>query len=472
MGGTLEAVDVVVVGGGVLGCAVAAELSATTASVCLLEAEGDVCEGASKGNAGNTISFYGEPGTVENELISASNPGWEALCRRLDVPFRRIGAVMVAVTGAESDRLDVVRQEIQSAGVRAELLTAAQVRQAEPLVTGDCAGGVALPDEGIIDPMRLTIGYAKLAIGNGAHVRLNSPVTAIEHDEHGFVVTIPAGRVRARFLVNAAGYGAPLISRLAGGEELSGWPRRGQYVVIDREFGARLSRIVFCTPTPETKGINVMPTTNGSALLGPTALDELEGDDRKATDAATIDYVLAQAARLVPAAAKAHAIKTFAANRPASDERHRLRFDTKVPAMLHVNSRSAGVSISPAAAHMALALLKEAGLDVAERSDPVTTLAPVRRLRTAAAPGELARLNPRYGQVVCACEHVSAAEIEAALTGPLPATSVDGVRKRTGAAYGRCQGSLCMAGLSFMIAMSANATPNSVHQTARGTLGV
>jgi glycerol-3-phosphate dehydrogenase len=464
-------VDVVVVGGGVLGCAVAARLSTTTASVCLLEAEHDVCEGASKGNAGNTISFYGEPGTEENELINASNPGWEVLCRRLDVPFRRIGAVMVAVTRSEVERLEVVHEEIRRAGARAELLTAAQVRKAEPLVTDACLGGVALPDEGIIDPMRLTIGYAKLAIENGVDVRLDSPVTAITRDEHGFIVTVPTGHIRARFLVNAAGYGARLISRLAGGEELTGWPRRGQYVVIDREFGSRLSRIVFCTPSPETKGINVMPTTNGSVLLGPTAFDDFEGDDRKGTDADTIDYVRSQAGRLVPEAANALAIKVFAANRPASDERHRLRFDTKVPAMLHVNSRSAGVSISPAAADMALGLLKESGLDVTERSDPVTRLKPVARLRTATAPQELTKLNPRYGQVVCACEHVSAAEIEQALSGPLPATSVDGVRKRTGAAYGRCQGSLCLAGLSFMTAISTNATPTSVRQTSRGTLG-
>jgi glycerol-3-phosphate dehydrogenase len=463
--------DVVIIGAGVLGGAVAARLSATSASTCLLEGESDVGEGASKGNAGVAVSYYGGPGSLETQLINSSNPGWERLCERLDVPYRRIGAIMVALSDEEGERLEAIREEAEACGARAELLSARQVFEAEPLVSGECVAGLSLPDEGIIDPMRLAIAYAQLAVLNGVDVRLGERVTAVERagSEVSTVVTT-RGRLQARFVVNAAGLGAGRISALAGGEPITTWPRKGQYVVLDRSFGERLSKIVFCTHLPDTKGINVVPTVHGSALLGPTAQDGEDPDDR-ATDAETIAHVIKQAGRLVPAASADYAIKTFAANRPASDEQHRLRIDPLVPNLLHVTDRSAGVSISPASAEEALVLLRHAGLEAAERADAVASVTPVARLRSAEDPEALTSIDPLYGQVVCACEHVSAAEIARALDGPLPASSVDGVRKRTGATYGRCQGSLCLAGVTFLCALSTNTGPADAPSTTRGTVG-
>ncbi|WP_182886629.1 NAD(P)/FAD-dependent oxidoreductase [Microbispora sp. H10885] len=463
--------DVVVVGGGVLGTAVAERLARTSASVCLLEAEGDVGEHASKGNAGVAVSYYGGPGTLETELINASNPLWEELCERLDVPYRRIGGLMVALSEREAERLEHTRAEAAACGVRVRILSAGEVREAEPLVTPDAVAGLSLPDEGVIDPMRLTASFASLAAANGAVIRLRERVEAIEHEDDGASTVITdAGRYRARFVVNAAGVGAGAVSRMAGGEPLVTWPRKGQYVVVDRAFAGALRQIVFCTHLPDTKGINVVPTTHGSALLGPTATDVTDPDDR-ATDAETIARVVAEAARLVPAVAEAYAIKTFAANRPAGDEPHRLRVDAHVPNLVHVTDRSAGVSISPAAAQYTLDLLQAAGLDAVERPDAHTALPRIPRLRTAPEPERLTEVNPLYGQVVCACEHVSAAEIDAALSAPVPATSIDGVRKRTGAGYGRCQGSLCLAGISFLTAMATGCGPDTVRHTVRGTVG-
>jgi glycerol-3-phosphate dehydrogenase len=460
-----------VVGGGVLGTAIAARIAATTASVCLLEAETDVAEGASKGNAGVAVAYYGPPGTDEAGLIAASYPGWEELTARLSVPYRRLGAVMVALDEEQAATLEHTRDEIRACGARAELLTPVQARNLEPLITTRCVAGLSMPDEGVIDPMALTVAYAQLAVANGAVIRLGSPVTAIEADETGrSILTTAAARIRARFVVNAAGVAAGRVSRLAGGEELRYWPRKGQYAVLDREFASSLTRIVFSTHSATTKGINVVPTTHGSALLGPTALDHDDAGD-KATDRDTVDRLVESAATLVPSISRQHVIKFFAANRPASDEQHRLRFDTKVPTLLHCTNRSAGVSISPAAAHRVLELLREAGLDAREHAGAVNALPAAPRLRSAADPAGLIGQDPQYGQVVCACEHVSAAEINRALAGPVPATSMDGVRKRTGAMYGRCQGSLCSAGIAFLTALGTGTGPGTVRQTARGTVG-
>jgi glycerol-3-phosphate dehydrogenase len=293
---------------------------------------------------------------------------------------------------------------------------------------------------------------------------------SIEQSAGRSLVVTDKGRLETRFVVNAAGVRAADISRLAGGEAFTSHPRKGQYVLLDRSFGSRLSRIVFSTHTPTTKGSNVVPTTHGSVLLGPTA-DDLEDADDRATDADTIAWILDNARRLVPATASAPRIKTFAANRPAGDEAHRLRRDAHVPNLVHVTDRSAGVSISPAAADLALDVLRDAGLDVLDNPRATARLPRIPRLRTHTDPASLPGIDPLYGQVICACEHVSAAEINQTLTGPVPAVSVDGVRKRSGAGYGRCQGSLCMAGVSFLTAMATGTGPDSVRQTARGTVG-
>lgn len=463
--------DVLIIGGGVLGTAVAERLARTDASVVLVEAENDVAEHASKGNAGVAVSYYGAPDTLETRLINASAPRWEEVCSRLDVPYRRIGGVMVALDTDEAERLEHTRDEVVACGVAVQDLDAGQVRRREPLVTSRAVAGLLLPDEGIIDPMRLTAAYARLAATNGCDFRFADRVTAIDRDSDDImVVTTSTSRITARFVVNAAGVGAADISRLAGGEALVSWPRKGQYAVVDRSFGQRLSSIVFCTHLPDTKGTNVVPTTHGSVLLGPTAHDIEDPDDRS-TDADTIEAIIESAARLVPAVRDAYVMKTFAANRPAGDEQHRLRFDAKVPTLLHCTDRSAGVSISPAAAEYTLQLLRDAGLDAPDRPCAQQVLPPVPRLRTSAHPDRLVAENSLAGMVVCACEQVSSAEIEAALTGPVPATSIEGVRKRTGASYGRCQGSLCLAGISFMTAMHTGADPATVLHTTRGTVG-
>jgi glycerol-3-phosphate dehydrogenase len=464
-------VDVAVVGGGVLGCAIAARLSATRASVCLLEAAGDVAEGASKGNAGIAVSYYGGPGTLDTELIGRANPGWEALCARLDVPYRRIGALMLALDDAEAAKLDEVAAEARACGARTAPIDGDRARALEPLVAPACRAALHLPDEGIVDPMRLTVAFARLAAANGCDVRRGAPVTALHREAGGRTrLVTPHGELRARFVVNAAGAAAGAVSALAGGEPYAVWPRKGQYVLLDREFGRRLRSIVFATPLADTKGVNVVPTTHGACLLGPTAADHDDARDA-ATDADTLAAVRASAARLVPASAAAAPIKVFAANRPASDERLRLRLDPRVNWLLHATNRSTGVSVAPAAAERALALLREAGLDAPDRDGAVRALPAVPRLRTARDPERLTALDPAYGQVVCACEQVSAAELAAALRGPVGARSVDAVRKRTGATYGRCQGAMCLAGVTFLCAMASGDGPAGARLTAAGSVG-
>lgn len=462
--------DVAIIGGGVLGTAVAERLTRTSLAVCLFESENDVGEQASKGNAGNTVSYYGAPGQ-QTDLINLSNPLWEEITTRLNVPFRRSGALMVAFDDHEIGRLERTLEEMMDCGVTANFVDGDMAREIEPLLSPKVVRAISMPNEGIIDPMRLTVAYANLAVMNGLTLFLGEPVTGIRKtDSDKWEITTDSRVVTSRYLINAAGVRAGYISELAGGENLEMWPRKGQYAVLDRAFGHKLKRIVFSTHQPDTKGTNVVPTTHGSVLLGPTAENHDDYRD-KSTDAHVIEEVIRQGIKLVPAVETAYVLKTFAANRPASDEPHRLRLDGRMENLIHVTDRSAGVSLSPAAAEMVANLLHQIGLDFEDQPNKQNVLPKIFQMRTTQTPELAVQSNPLYGQIVCVCENVSAAEIESALTSPVPACSVDGVRKRTGASYGRCQGSLCLAGITFLTALHSNKGPTDVRQTSEGTLG-
>lgn len=463
--------DVVVVGGGVVGTAIAARLSQTTARVCLVERDGDVADEASKGNAGIASSYYAEPGTLQARLISATYRRWEETCARLDVPYRRMGGLITALSEEEAAQLPPKLEEALGCGVNAEIISAERARSLEPLISDACEAALWLPDEGIIDPMRLTWALAELAVRNGTSIRLSSPVIGFDRDGTSLgTVRTPTDVLATRFVVNASGLALGMISDLAGGESLAMWPRKGQYWLLDRAFGERLSHIVFATPLPDTKGIHVVPTTNGTALLGPSAEDNDRPDDKE-TDGATLDYIFERAKRLVPSVSLEFAIKTFAAIRPASDEKIHVRRDPLVGNLVHAGNRSTGVSSSLGIADMVLELLQDAGLDVASRPEALISIPAVPRLRDHPAPETLTDLDPRYGQVVCVCEQVSAAEIAAALEAKVPARSIDGVRKRTRATGGSCQGAVCMAGVAFMCSLRTGAAPDEVLMVGNGRIG-
>jgi glycerol-3-phosphate dehydrogenase len=468
--------DVAIVGAGVVGAAVAWRLSQEPLRVLWLEAGHDVAEGATRANSAIATTGYDlDPASLEAKLLRASTSGWEELCERLDVPFGRIGALALAFNATEQAELARLAQRAEASGVATELLGAGDARRLCPMASPEAVAGLHVPAEGIIDPLRLTVGYAEAAVRSGVDLMRSAAVTGFRHagERISHVVTAK-GEFAAGAVVNAAGLAAGAVSVAAGAEPLSIWPRKGQFLVLDRELGRRVPKVLTPVPGPRTRGVLAVPTTNGSLLLGPTADDVADGHDL-ATDGATLAHVLREGGRLLPGVERRHVIRSFAGLRPAADPPYRIERSALVPNLVQAAGlRSTGVSSSPAVAELVRKLLAEDGVSRRRISAPAR-LARVPRLIDLddAAAAALAKREPTYRTVVCACEHVSAAEIQSALDGSVPPLSLDGVRARTRATGGRCQGAYCGAGVAFMLSMRQGLAPWEVTQGGPGTeLGI
>lgn len=470
--------DVVVVGAGVVGAAIAWRLSHDRLRVLWLEAADDVAEGASKANSAIACSgFDVTSGTLEAELVRASSPRWERLCATLDVPFRRVGELVLSWSDEDEAVFDQLREGASANGVETEVLGVDEVLALQPAVSPHVRRALHVPAEGIIDPLRLTLGYAQSAVLAGVELRLATPVTGVRRATSGAIthVQTPRGAFATRAVVNAAGLGAGQLAAAAGDESLRIWPRKGQFLVIDREIGRTVTQVLAPLPSPRTRGVLAVPTTNGSLLLGPTAEDIEDPSDRQ-TDTETLEGVLAHAQELLPGLRREHVTKTFAGLRPASEVVYRIEPSKAAPNLIHAAAiRSTGVSSSPAVADRVRSLLAQAGVGAEPRPDAGRPLPRSKRIAELSSSDAvaLAQRDPSYRVLVCACEHVSAAEIHDALTGPIPARSIDAVRKRTRATGGRCQGAYCAAGVGFMLSIEHGLEPSQVPQCAPlGTWGV
>jgi glycerol-3-phosphate dehydrogenase len=462
--------DVVIVGAGVIGSAIAWRLSQDRLRVLWLEAAEDVAEGASKANSAIACSGFDlAAGTLESTMVRRSSPRWEEICSRLDVPFRRVGELVLAMSDADEQALVDLQERATRNGVETELLDLADVRRLVPAVSAGVRRALHVSDEGIIDPIRLTIGYGESAVLSGVELRLGLPVVGFRcaHDGSVTHVETPQGAFATRSVINAAGLGAGLVAAAAGDQSLRLWPRKGQFLVIDRDVGRTVAKVLAPPPSERTRGVLAIPTTNGSLLLGPTA-EDIDDVRDKHTDVDDLNSVFAQAQRLLPGLRPEHVIKTFAGLRPASTDGYRVAVSETTSNLIHAAGiRSTGVSSSPAVADRVHALLRDVGVSAHPRQRAARVLP--RSLRLAEMSGAdavaLATRDPAYRTIVCACEHVSAAEVRQAATSPIPARSIDAIRKRTRATGGRCQGSYCAVGVGFILSTEHGFKPSQVPQS-------
>lgn len=438
--------DVVIIGCGVIGAACAYELSRYELDVTVLERSNDVANGTTKANSAIVHAGYDpHPGTLMAKLNVEGNRMMGELCERLDVPFRRVGSHVLAFSEREEETLRDLLSRGQKNGVPGLcILSGDEVRRREPNISDEVVASLFAPSAGIISPWELTLALAEVAVRNGVELRLGSPVTAIERRGEGFAVTTPSGVVECRYIINAAGVDSEAVHRLVGEPEFEIKPNRGEYYLLDKSEGGRVSSVIFQCPNENGKGVLVSPTVHGNLIVGPDA-QSVGGSGDTGNTARGLDFVRAAAVRSVPNINFRDNIRNFAGVRAnhASDD-FLIGESASVPGLYNLAGiKSPGLSAAPAIALEAVGYIG-AHLPLREKKDFCDGRRVVRfKELSDAEKNEVIARDPRYGRVICRCETVTEGEIVAAIHSPVPPTTINGIKRRVGAGMGRCQGGFC-----------------------------
>lgn len=428
--------DVVVIGGGVVGTAILRKLSLYELDITLVEKQLDLCEGASKANSGIIhTGFDAPPNTLEAECLKRSRDLWPQLIEDLKIPYIPCGAVMIATNDEEKEIIE--QKYIANANandVEVEWLSKDEIFEMNPAVTKQAIGGLAIPGEAICDPFTATRSYAELAVLNGAEVLLGSGVKDIEKHSERIKLTLENNQeILTRYVVNAAGVYSDKIAQLIGDESFSITPRKGQFVLTEEPID--ISQIILPVPTAKSKGTLVSPVVFGGFLLGPTAEDQEDKDDRSTTEAG-IEQVLIGCEKIIPGVRNYESIRQFAGVRAVcSTGDFVIRPSTVNQRMVHAAGiRSTGLSASPGIAEVVAEQLVKAGLSLIEKKDVLIE-----------TPNLFSDSDEEdTGEIVCLCRSITRGEIENSLNGPIPSITIDGIKRRTGATLGECQGNCCI----------------------------
>ena len=456
--------DAVIAGGGVVGCAIARELSKYDASVCLVEREADVSMGTSCRNSGVLHSGINyKPGTLRAKLSVRGNALMDDLCRRLKVKIRRLGKLTVALNEDDLPGLERIYAQGQANGVPGlEIIGPREMSRIQPDVQGIAA--LWSPTSAIISPYGLTIALAENAQANGADILLNWEVTGLERlNGGGFAVKNARGeKVLCKVFINAAGLFADKVCRMAGIDEYRIYPCRGEYYVLDRRLDGRLKTLIYPTPNPRNPGlgIHLTPTVDGNILIGPSA-DYQESPYWTGNCALTLAQLRAEGVKLLSGIRVSDYIRSFSGLRAKQtppevggnadfvvEDRSDVRGFINV-----MGIESPGLTGSPAIAEMVAAMVKK-HLPLHEKPDfraerPGSAL--LFSERSAEERAQLIAEDPDYGEIICRCEQVSRREVLDALNNPLGAKTFASLKYRSRVSMGRCQGGFCVPRIARLL---------------------
>ena len=439
--------DVVIIGCGVVGASAAYELARYKLRVAVLEAAADIAAGTTKANSAIIHAGYDpEPGTLMARLNVEGNRLTGEICEKLQVPFKRVGSLVVAFSPEQLPTLRTLYDRGCKNGVPGlRLLSGEEARAMEPGLSEEVCGALLAPSAGIIDPWGFAIAMAETAVRGGVELRRDCPVTGIEDTGAGFVLHTPAGDVAARFVLNAAGVDADRVHEMLEPNDWHTLPSRGEYYLLDKSEHDRVSRVIFQCPGPEGKGVLVAPTIHGNLICGPNA-EAVEDRLDLGNTAAGMAEVRAKASRSVPGIQWRQNIRNFAGLRANTTRSDFIIEESKAhPGFIDLAGiKSPGLSSAPAIAKLAAEMLAADGLALEPDPDFVDKREHiVFKNLSAEEKNELIRKDPRYGRVVCRCETITEGEIVAALHSPIPPRSINGVKRRCNAGMVRCQGGFC-----------------------------
>ncbi len=450
--------DVIIIGAGVSGCAVARELSRFNLKTMVLEKASDVCEGTSKANSGIVHAGYdAEPGSLKAKLNVLGSRKMAALSKELDFSYKQNGSIVLCFDEKDRFRLEELKARGEENGVEGlRIIERDELLAKEPHAGDEAVAALYAPTGGIVCPFGLTIALAENAFVNGVEFKFGQMVVDIQKQETGYLIKTDKETLEAKVVVNAAGVYADQIHNMVSENKMEITPRKGEYLLYDKNIGNMASHTLFQLPTALGKGILVTPTVHGNLLTGPTASD-IPDKDGKETSREGLGQVTQKAALSVKGIPGRQVITSFAGLRAhitkfeRGGEGAKLSDDFVIEEVKDAagfidvaGMESPGLSCAPATGEYVASLIKEM-LHPQEKQEFISTRKGIINMFLATEEERHAKIkeNPAYGNVICRCEMVTEGEILEAIHRPLGATTTDGIKRRTRAGMGRCQSGFC-----------------------------
>ncbi len=477
--------DVVIIGGGVIGSMVARYLSRYQLDIVLIEKESDVGVVTSSANSALIHAGYDAvTGSLKAKMNVAANSMWDTLSGELNFPYSRRGDYVVAVGEEEIPKLDALMERGRRNGVPGmRIVSADEIRAAEPNINPNVSGALWAPTGGICDPFAVTVAAAENAVINGVKFMFG---TAFEDFaiENGRIVGIQTNRglLACRWVVNAAGLYSDSVMHKAGVRpDFTITPRRGEYYILDRNE-IDIYNVLFPVPTDVSKGILVSGTMHGNVLVGPNA-ENIDDKENSAVTAEGLTEVWDGAQKLVPTLNPRHVIAVFAGLRAGGNAPCEtpgvvynndfvIEIPKEMPNLVNLGGiESPGLSSAPAIAIRVVELIKDAGEKLTEKPDwnPVRPPRPRFRHLSQVDQAALIKRDPQYGHVICRCEMVTEGEILAEINAPIPARTYDAIKRRTWLGTGRCLGGFDMPRVTAILARELNIDPLEVSKKGPGS---
>ena len=448
--------DVIIVGGGVIGCAIARELSKYKLRTVLLEKNNDVCNETSAANSAIVHSGYDPlPNSLKAQMNVLGNSMYPQMCKELDVPFIQNGSLTIATTDDEMNTLLSLQKRANENKVETKILSSEEVLKLEPQLNKDIKGALFAPTCGIVNPFELTVALMENAMDNGVELLLNHEVNNIKINENSVSVFCKNNKeLECKVLINAAGLFADDINAFVDKDSFTITPRKGQYFVLDHFDLNFVKHTLFMVPSDKGKGVLVTPTTSGNYLIGPSS-DFVDDKQDLSTTKDILDSVRSQASRIIENIPYANLIRQYSGLRAVSSTGDFIIEHSKVSKNLInvAGIQSPGLASCPAIALKVVELLKECmPINANEEFNPIRRK--VYRLKEMSLEdkNKLISENPQFGHIVCRCEKISEGEIVDCIHRNCGATTVKGVKKRCRPGFGKCQGAMCEASVIKILA--------------------
>lgn len=439
--------DVAIVGAGVVGSAIARELSKYRVNACVIEKEEDVCCGTSKANSAIVhAGFDAKPGTLKAKLNVRGNEMMDQLSKDLDFPFKRNGSMVVCTKDQDPTLLDELLKKGEANGVPdLKILERDELLKMEPNLSDDIVKALFAPTGAIVCPFHLTMALAENACDNGVEFFLNTAVKSIEKADRFYKISTSGETIEAKVVVNAAGVYADTFNNMVSDDKLEIIPRRGQYCLLDKSAGTHVSHTIFQLPSKMGKGVLVTPTVHGNLLVGPTA-EDIDNKDGVNTTAAGLDSLAPTSAQSVKNVPMRQVITSFAGLR-AHEAKGDFVIGEAKDAKGFINAagiESPGLSSAPAIGEMIAQMIQNM-LSLEEDPSFIGIRKGILNPENLSLEerNALIKEQPAYGNIICRCEMVTEGEIIDAIHRTLGARSLDGVKRRTRAGMGRCQAGFC-----------------------------